>query len=91
MYDGYSSSQQGNSCFIVLRQGPFATVQACYFKDKANPEASKAMLKFLGGITGESVIDIQVSQSLCGLLLSTLDSHPVLIIFAFSLDPLSLR
>jgi aspartyl-tRNA synthetase len=44
----------------VLRQGPFSTMQACYFKDKANPEASKAVLKFLGSLSTESVVDIQV-------------------------------
>lgn len=50
---------KGNSCFIVLRDGPFATMQACYFKDKADPDRSKAMLKFMGSITSESVVDIQ--------------------------------
>lgn len=50
---------KGNSCFIVLRQGPFDTVQACYFKDKNDPERSKAMLKFMEGLTSESVVDIQ--------------------------------
>ncbi len=50
---------KGNSCFIVLRQGPFDTMQACYFKDKADPENSKALLKFMGSITSESVVDIQ--------------------------------
>ncbi len=50
---------QGNSCFLVLRQGPFATMQACYFKDKADPEASKQRLKFMGGLTCESVVDVQ--------------------------------
>ena len=50
---------KGNSCFLVLRQGPFETVQACYFKDKSAPERSKAMLKFMGGLTCESVVDAQ--------------------------------
>lgn len=50
---------KGNSCFIVLRQGPFDTLQACYFKDKSDPERSKAMLKFMGGLTSETVVDIQ--------------------------------
>lgn len=55
---------KGNSCFIVLRQGPFSTMQACYFKDKSDPDRSKAMLKFMAGITSESVVDIQVCTRL---------------------------
>lgn len=54
---------QGNTCFLVLRQGPYSTVQACYFKDKANPEASKAVLKFLGSLSTESVVDMQVGRT----------------------------
>lgn len=53
------TNTQGNSCFLVLRQGPFATMQACYFKDKGDPEASKQRLKFMGGLTCESVVDVQ--------------------------------
>lgn len=50
---------KGNSCFVVLRQDTFDTVQACMFKDKENPEESKRMLKWLGGLTDESIIDLQ--------------------------------
>ena len=31
---------KGGSCFLVLRQNSFDTVQACFFKDKENPEQS---------------------------------------------------
>jgi hypothetical protein len=50
---------QGNSCFIVLRSGSFYTVQACHFKDKSDAEASKALIKFVGAIPLESIVDIQ--------------------------------
>ncbi|KAL7574237.1 hypothetical protein ACA910_012492 [Epithemia clementina (nom. ined.)] len=49
----------GGSCFLVLRQDSFHTVQACYFKDKEDPEGSKKMLKFLKSLTLESIIDIE--------------------------------
>eukprot|EP01039_Chlorochromonas_danica_P008649 gene8649-9530_t len=49
---------KGNACFLVLRDGPFHTVQACHFKDKTQLENSKALLKFLGGLTLESIVDI---------------------------------
>ena len=49
---------KGGSAFLVLRQGAFHTLQACYFKDKEDPEGSKRMLKYLGGLSAESVVDI---------------------------------
>lgn len=49
---------KGNACFIVVRDGPYHTVQACHFKDKAALEQSKALLKFAGGLTLESIVDI---------------------------------
>lgn len=49
---------KGGSCFLVLRQDTFHTLQACYFKDKANPEASKQMIRYLQSLTVESVVDI---------------------------------
>jgi nondiscriminating aspartyl-tRNA synthetase len=50
---------KGGSCFLVLRQDSFHTVQACYFKDKEQPELSQKMIKYLKSLTAESVIDIE--------------------------------
>lgn len=50
---------KGGSCFLVLRQDSFHTVQACYFKDKENPEESQKMIRYLKSLTEESIIDIQ--------------------------------
>jgi aspartyl-tRNA synthetase len=49
---------KGNACFMVLRSGSFYTVQACHFKSKEDPDASKALIKFAAGIAMESVVDI---------------------------------
>jgi aspartyl-tRNA synthetase len=50
---------KGNACFLVIRAGSFYTIQACHFKDKAETEQSKALLKFVAGLTLESIVDIQ--------------------------------
>ena len=50
---------KGSQCFLVIRQGSFQTVQAVHFKDKANPEASKRLLNWLGDLPLESVVEIQ--------------------------------
>lgn len=50
---------KGNACFLVIRAGSFYTVQACHFKDKENPDLSKAMIKFVSSIPLESIVDIQ--------------------------------
>ena len=50
---------KGGSCFLVLRQNSFDTVQAVYFKDKANPELSQKMIKYLKSLTVESVIQLE--------------------------------
>lgn len=50
---------KGNACFLVIRSGSFYTVQACHFKDKENPDQSKAMIKFVSSIPLESIVDIQ--------------------------------
>lgn len=55
----HSIRVKGGSCFLVLRQDSFNTVQACFFKDKENPEASQKMIKYLKSLTVESVIDIE--------------------------------
>lgn len=55
----YSIRVKGGSCFLVLRQDSFHTVQAVYFKDKANPELSQQMLQYLKTLTVESVIQLQ--------------------------------
>lgn len=50
---------KGGSCFLVLRQNSFDTVQAVYFKDKENPEESQKMIKYLKSLTVESVVQLQ--------------------------------
>lgn len=50
---------KGNACFLVIRGGSFYTIQACHFKDKSNPDISKAIIKYVGAIPLESIIDIQ--------------------------------
>lgn len=55
----YSIRVKGGSCFLVLRQDSFNTVQACYFKDKEQPELSKQMLNYLKTLTVESIVDIE--------------------------------
>lgn len=50
---------KGGSCFLVLRQDSFNTVQACFFKDKENPEFSQKMIKYLKSLTVESIIDLE--------------------------------
>lgn len=54
-----SVRSKGNACFLVIRSGSFYTVQACHFKDKENPDQSKAMIKFVSSIPLESIVDIQ--------------------------------
>jgi aspartyl-tRNA synthetase len=53
---------KGSSCFLVVRQGAFDTVQAVLFKDKSSPEAAAAsgrFLKWLGGLTPETVVELE--------------------------------
>jgi nondiscriminating aspartyl-tRNA synthetase len=50
---------KGGSCFLVLRQDSFDTVQACYFKDKDDPETSSKMIKYLKSLTVESMVDLE--------------------------------
>ena len=47
-----------SNCFLVLRSQGQYTVQAVFFKDKATPTQSKAMLESLAGLTEESIVDI---------------------------------
>lgn len=55
----HSIRVKGGSCFLVLRQDSFHTVQGVFFKDKENPEKSKMMIMYLRSLTLESVIDIE--------------------------------
>jgi len=55
----YSIRVKGGSCFLVLRQDSFNTVQAVYFKDKEDPEGSQKMIRYLKSLTVESVVDIE--------------------------------
>eukprot|EP00980_Cylindrotheca_fusiformis_P005473 scaffold1169_cov120-Cylindrotheca_fusiformis.AAC.23 len=50
---------KGGSCFLVLRQDSFNTVQAVFFKDKEKPEFSQKMIKYLKSLTVESIVDIE--------------------------------
>jgi len=50
---------KGNSCFLVLRQGAFNTAQACFFKDKERPSESKLLIKYVGNLPLESVVDVK--------------------------------
>ena len=49
---------KGNACFMVVRSGVFNTIQACHFKDKENPDESKKMIKYVGSLTLESIVDV---------------------------------
>lgn len=49
---------KGNMCFLVIRDGPFHTIQAVHFKDKSQSDKSKAMIKFLAAHSLESIVDI---------------------------------
>lgn len=55
----YSIRVKGGSCFLVMRQGSFHTVQATFFKNNEEPEMSQKMIKYLKSLTVESVIDIE--------------------------------
>lgn len=50
---------KGGSCFLVVRQDSFDTVQALFFKNKDDPDGSKKMIKYLKTLTVESIIDIE--------------------------------
>ena len=54
---------KGGSCFLVLRQNSFDTIQACYFKDKENPDRSNKMMKYLKTLTVESMVDLEGTVS----------------------------
>ena len=54
---------KGGSCFLVLRQNSFDTLQACFFKDKENPEQSAKMIKYLKTLTTESIVNIEGTVS----------------------------
>jgi aspartyl-tRNA synthetase len=55
----HSIRVKGGSCFLVLRQDSFNTVQAVFFKDSERPEFSQKMIKYLKSLTEESVIDLE--------------------------------
>lgn len=54
---------KGGSCFLALRQNSFDTIQACFFKDKENPEQSSKMIRYMKTLTSESVIDLEGTVS----------------------------
>lgn len=49
---------KGNACFAILRCDAMHTVQACHFKDKENPEASKHLIKFTAALPLETIVDV---------------------------------
>lgn len=51
---------KGNACFLVIRQHADYTIQACHFKQKDPNLAtqSKDLIKFVSGLTLESIVDI---------------------------------
>ena len=55
----HSIRVKGGSCFPVLRQDSFNTVQACFFKDKEDPEGSAKMIRYLKSLTVESIVDLE--------------------------------
>jgi len=55
----HSIRVKGGSCFLVLRQDSFNTIQAVFFKDKERPEFSQKMIKYLKSLTEESIIDLE--------------------------------
>jgi aspartyl-tRNA synthetase len=55
----HSIRVKGGSCFLVLRQDAFHTIQAVFFKDKDRPEYSQKMIQYLKTLTVESIIDIE--------------------------------
>ena len=55
----HSIRVKGGSCFLVLRQDSFHTVQATFFKNKDEPEMSQKMIKYLKSLTVESIIDLE--------------------------------
>jgi aspartyl-tRNA synthetase len=55
----HSIRVKGGSCFLVVRQNSFDTVQAVYFKDKEQPDESAKMLRYLKSLTVESVIQLE--------------------------------
>jgi aspartyl-tRNA synthetase len=50
---------KGGSCFLVIRQDSFHTIQCVYFKEKDNPDRSKKMIQYLKSLTVESVVQLQ--------------------------------
>jgi aspartyl-tRNA synthetase len=50
----HNARSQGNSCFIVLREG-YETLQACAFKSDA---VSRKMIAFMASTPHESIVDV---------------------------------
>ncbi|CAM9440522.1 unnamed protein product [Ectocarpus sp. 4 AP-2014] len=50
---------KGGSAFLVVRQDTASTVQAVHFKDKENVADSKRMIKFVGTLPLESIVDVK--------------------------------
>jgi aspartyl-tRNA synthetase len=55
----HSLRVKGNACFLILRSQNASTIQVAYFKDKNNPVESKKLLKYMGALTPESIVDVR--------------------------------
>lgn len=55
----YRKRPGGKNCFIVLRAQGQYTAQAVFFLDKETPRQSKEMLKSLGELKEESMVDVR--------------------------------
>lgn len=78
----HSVRAKGNSVFVILRKG-MQTFQVCYFKDKQRPEESKAMLKFLGELTTESIIDVSGKVSTASVKSCSINDFELVVSRAF--------
>jgi len=77
----------------VIRSGsfPFHTVQVCHFKDKTQPDESKKLIKFVGNIALESIVDVFGVLSAADVKVSDHSIHYIQILTAKLLKSLVLK
>ena len=66
---------KGGSCFLVVRQNSYHSIQALFFKDKEKPEYSQKMLRYLKTLTVESIIDIYGTLTEANVKSCTVQNH----------------
>jgi nondiscriminating aspartyl-tRNA synthetase len=76
---------KGNVCFLVLRSDSFYTVQACHFLQKSDENASRQLIKFMGSLTSETIVDIRgtlvaATVKSCTQQTVELQAHKVLVV-----------